>query len=217
MSDVGFLNFIRGYVSRQLENFFPATQATQLINIDAVERAISRTNYCVKRIKTTKITGFNYLNSGHYATFLYYLSHELWLLDKNHLEDATRVFLLNKALNGIDLYFEVEMPKVFLIGHTVGMVFAKANYGENCIFHQGCTIGRNEADRPNLGSGVILYPHASIIGKCNVRENTVVSPGVQIINQDTPGNCYVFIGDSGKLVFKEIHEYFSDRYFSPSE
>ena len=76
----------------------------------------------------------------------------------------------------------------------------------------GCTVGRNQGARPTLESGVILYPHASVIGACHVRENTVVSPGVQLINTDTPGNCLVFPGDRGKPVFKEIAEYYADRY-----
>lgn len=211
MPDPTYSDFIGKYVSRQLENMFPSFNESAEVDARAVATAIRRTSHCVSRIKAFVGDRFEYLNSGHYATFLYYLSHALWKDGGDNVE-ATRVFLLNKALNGIDLFYEVEMPDVFLIGHTVGMVFAKASYGDSCVFHQGCTVGRNQGARPTLESGVIMYPHASVIGACRVRENTVVSPGVQLINTDTPGNCLVFPGDRGKPVFKEISEYYVDRY-----
>ena len=202
---------IQKYVFQQLENMYPSFGEAGEPDIHAIEIAIRRTNYCVSRIRAFGGRHFDCLNSGHYATFLYYLSHALW---KNfgNAKDATRVFLLNKALNGIDLFHEVEMPDVFLIGHTVGMVFAKASYGDLCIFHQGCTVGRSKEHRPVLEAGVILYPHSAIIGACHVRENTVLSPGVQLINSDTPGNCIVFPGENGRPVFKEAAEYYADRY-----
>lgn len=203
--------FILRYVTQQLENFFPTFQSSG-INLTAVSQAIKKTNYCISKIKGNTSTSFNYLNSGNYATFLYFLSRELWVVERN-TEDATRVFLLNKALNGVDLFYEVEMPNIFLIGHTVGMVFAKAQYGEYLISHQGCTVGRDGLNRPELHAGIVLYPNSAIIGKCLVRENTVIAPGVSLINHDTPGNCYVFAGEHGKPVFKDIDEYFVDRYF----
>lgn len=211
MSDEEFTTFIQSYVSRQLQNIIPENDIRQL-NAHVVTQAILRTNYCTSKIKASGKDRFDYLNSGQYATFLYFLSRELWLFDRNSI-DATRVFLLNKALNGIDLFYEIEMPNVFLIGHTVGMVFAKATYSDYCVFHQGCTIGRNGLDRPKIEPGLVLYPNSSIIGKCMVRENTVISPGVNLVNQDTPGNCYVFMGEKGKPIFKEITEFFADRYF----
>ena len=199
------------YVTQQLQNFFPISDSIP-IKIETLNSAIVRTNRCVIEIKETKGSAFDYMNSGHYATFLYFLSRELWVSDHNTAE-ATRVFLLNKALNGIDLFYEVNMPDIFLIAHTVGMVFAKATYNDYCVFHQGCTVGRNGTDRPRIESGVVLYPNSSVIGDCLIRENSVITPGVNIIDHDTPGNCYVFMGERGKPIFKEINEYFTDRYF----
>lgn len=204
-------DFLRKYVSRQLENICPQFDASAQVDDQAMATAIRRTNYCVSRIKLFKGSQFDYLNSGHYATFLYYLSHALWTQNGDS-RNATRVFLLNKALNGIDLFYEIRMPDVFIIGHTVGMVFAKANYGNACIFHQSCTVGRKNDDRPTLEPGVILFPQSSVIGACLVRENTIIAPGVQLIDTDTPGNCIVFPGERGKVVFKSTSEYYADRY-----
>lgn len=37
-----------------------------------------------------------------------------------------------------------------------------------------------------------MYPGTAIIGRSVVRENSVISQGVSVINKETPGNCYVF-------------------------
>lgn len=200
------------FVNHQLSSLFPAFGEKSLINIQTISTALQRTHVCITKIKTAN-NGFEYLNSGHYATFLYFLSHEC-AHQNGGLNDATRIFLLNKALNGIDLFYEIQMPDVFFVAHTVGMVFAKATYGSHCVFHQGCTVGRNKEDRPILERGVVLYPHSSVIGSCLVRENTVLAPGVHLVNMDTPGNCIVFLGEKGRPVFKPIEEYYADRYLS---
>lgn len=195
----------------QLGNFFPVGIAT-IIDEKIAEVAFQRAVACVDSIKQWREAGFDWWISWQYSTYLYFLSREIWLRSDNR-ELATRIFLLNKALNAVELYYQVALPNYFFLSHTPGLVFSQATYGNYCIFHQGCTVGRNGDDRPTLESGVILYPNSSIIGRCHVRENTVITPGVQLVNQDTPGNCYVFVGEKGRPVFKEIDEYFADRYF----
>lgn len=199
---------LQSYVERQIAQIVPGFSNPITLPGPMVEAALERMESNVAR-QIGGERGFDPLVSGQYATFLYYLAHAL----REDPETATHLFLLNKALNGIDLFYDVVMPDHFLIGHTVGMVFAKASYGDFCVFHQGCTVGRILDDRPVLGDGVIVYPGAAIIGRCHVKQNTVVSAGVQVINTDTPGNCIVFAGAHGQPVFKPITEPFSARYF----
>ena len=198
-------------VERQVETLFPDFERAFALDPAHVAEALDRTDRCVSRSLNYSRAHFDHLVSGHYATFLYYLANTMFKGGAPR-NDASRLFLVNKALNGIDLFYEIEMPEVFLIGHTVGMVFAKAAYADYCIFHQGCTVGRNQLDRPVLERGVIMYPNSSIVGACHVRENTVLSLGVQLLNTDTPGNCIVFPGEHGKVVFKPTTEYYADRY-----
>src|SRR3990167_5876802 len=77
---------------------------------------------------------------------------------------GTRLFLMNKALNGIDLFYEIAMPEVFYIGHSVGIVLAKATYGNYLVLYQNSTVGRHLSRVPVLGEGVILYPNTAVIG-----------------------------------------------------
>jgi serine O-acetyltransferase len=199
---------LQAYVEQQIAHVVPGFSNAITLPLAAVEEAVERVERNV-RAQHGGERGFDPLVSGQYATFLYYLAHAL----RTDQERATHVFLLNKALNGIDLFYDVVMPDYFLIGHTVGMVFAKADYSDYCVFHQGCTVGRILADRPVLGEGVVIYPSGAIIGRCRIGPNTVVSAGVQVINTDTPGDCIVFQGENGRPVIKPIRERFYARYY----
>ncbi len=213
MDEVSYAATLARLVEHQVGSLFPDFERPYALDPQHVRAALARTNFCVSHVRGFRGAQFDHLVSGQYATFLYYLANTMWQAGA-HGPDVTRLFLLNKALNGIDLFYEIAMPPVFLIGHTVGMVFAKADYGDHCIFHQGCTVGRNGDDRPTLERGVILYPNASVVGGCHVRENTVLSLGVQLLNTDTPGDCIVFPGEHGKVVFKPITEYYAERYLT---
>lgn len=197
--------------ARQLDALIPDEPEPTALSPAAVVSALDAANAAVAPLIGRDGRLVDPYVSWEHALFLYHLSRALRVAGDTRL--ATRVFLLNKALHGIDLFHEVDMPRRFLIGHTVGMVFAKAEYGEWCIFHQGCTVGRILSDRPVLEEGIVLYANASVIGRCRVRRNTVVSAGVQLVNTDTPGNCIVFAGMDGRPIFKPTTEIFAHRYY----
>lgn len=199
------------YLYRQLTNLFPDGKNDNKAISLVIDLALERTKLSLNSIKGSG-GGFNRFISWHYSLFLYYMSRYVWK-ELGEKEVATRIFLLNKALNGIDLFYEVEMPQFFLIGHTVGSVFAKARYGNYSVFYQGCTVGRQDDERPILEDGVVMFPGSMVIGKSLVRENTVISANVTVINSETPGNCMVFQGNNGKLLFKELDSYYVDIYF----
>ncbi len=173
--------------------------------------ALQKAKKCVGRIKPWNENSIDRMISWQYATFLYFLSRQAY---KNGMvQEATKIFLLNKALNGIELFYEIEMPDVFFLSHTVGAVFSKAEYGEMCVFHQNCTVGRSNRGRPSLEKGVVMLPNSMIIGHCLVRENTVIAPGVTLVDTDTPGNCYVFHGHDGKPKIKSMNKKYYEYYF----
>jgi serine O-acetyltransferase len=203
------------YVQAQVRNIFPVDDETRLPSIDETRQALATTLRQLRRIKAYASTGFSPLVSWQYAVFLYRLARVLRSTREDG-ESATLIFLLNKALNGIDLYHEIELSDSFVLGHTVGLVFAKATYGEDCVYHQNCTIGRNGDDRPSLGTGVILFPGSAVIGRCRIGSNTVVSAGVQLINRDTPSDCVVFRDEDGRIRMRDALEQYSLRYINPA-
>jgi len=191
------------YICAQAANLIPDGRGAALqAAIEAhLDEALARLEHCVAAVRWWKAGEFNYLHSTQYCIFLYYLANTIWR-NSQDAGSCTRLFLLNKALNGIDLFYEIEMPKVFFIGHSVGIVLAKATYGDHLILYQNSTVGKNHGVAPVIGEGVVMYPNTAIIGRCEVRDRTILSQGTSVINRDTPGDCVAYPGTGGELVFK---------------
>ncbi|WP_370661692.1 hypothetical protein [Massilia aquatica] len=205
------------YTCAQLGCFFPSGDGAALRH--RLERhlpqALERLAHCIDRVRMWQSGQFNYLNSSQYCLYLYFLANTVWREEGSEeaVGAATRLFLLNKALNGIDLFYEIAMPEVFFIGHSVGIVLAKATYGNYLVLYQNSTVGKNHGVAPVLGEGVILYPNSAIIGRCRIGANTTVSQGTGVINRDTPGDCLVFAGTAGELTIKAAKRPLIDDFF----
>ena len=190
------------YTVSQINHFFPDGKDDVREPITRYcDEALSRLNHCINGVKPWAVDKFDYLHSSQYCIYLYYLSNSIWRSSKD-ARACTKLFLLNKALNAIDCFYEIEMPEIFFIGHSVGIVLAKATYSDYLVLYQNSTVGKNHGVAPVIGKGVIMYPNTAIIGRCNVRDNTVISQGTGVVNQDTPGNSIVFNGEGGKLISK---------------
>lgn len=191
------------YLERQLNHFFPDERTVRAPLDSSLDDALNRLETCINGVRIWKTGEFDYLHSSQYTIFLYYLSNTLWQRDgAQHVDICTKLFFLNKALNGIDCFYEIEMPSIFFIGHSVGIVLAKATYGNYLVLYQNSTVGKNHGIAPVLGEGVVMYPNTAIIGRCQVGDRSIISQGCSVINQNTPGDCLVFNSGQGGLVFK---------------
>lgn len=191
------------FIARQLEHFVPDGLPINLSLIrQHLPQALERLRVCINAVRLWKENEFDHLHSSQYCIFLYYLANTLWK-ETGETELPTKLFILNKALNAIDLFYEIDMPARFFIGHSAGIVLAKASYSDYLVLYQNSTVGKNHGVAPVIESGVIMYPNTAIIGRCHVRSGTVISQGVSVINQDTPGNCLVFYGVEKSLQFKQ--------------
>jgi serine O-acetyltransferase len=190
------------YITYQLERFFPDGQTGIKQSLDAcLNEALARLENCINAVKMWRPGEFDYLHSSQYAMFLYFLANTLWR-SNGEQRLCAKLFFLNKALNGIDCFFEISLPEIFFIGHSVGIVLAKATYGNYLVLYQNSTIGKNYGIAPVIGEGTIMYPNTAIIGESHIGDGSVISQGVSVINRATPGNCLVFQGEAGELVFK---------------
>ena len=195
------------YVCAQIGTFFPdGADVRGAITQDFAE-AMARVERCLNANRVWPHGRFNYLHSAQYCLFLYYLSNTIWR-NGGDTDTCTRLFLLNKALNGIDLFYEIAMPDIFILGHSTGIVLTKATYGNYLILHQNCTVGRNHDVAPVLGEGVVMYPGSYIIGRSRIGGLSTISIGTQVVNRDTQGDCMVFGAEGGELAFKpRSHRY----------
>ena len=189
------------YVAQQLHHTLP-DDFDPRPDLDAhLDEALARLQVCINAVRPWRENQFNPLHSTQYCSFLYFLAHTIWQRTRT-TDTPTRLFLLNKALNGIDLFYEIEMPTIFFIGHSVGIVFAKATYGNYLVVYQNSTVGKNHGVAPVLGEGVVMYAGTAIIGGCQVGDGTVLSQGTSLVNTNTPGHCTVYPGQGGQVVFK---------------
>jgi serine O-acetyltransferase len=199
------------YVQDQLRHFFPDDVQGTSIN-KHIDEVLGKVEHCFSAVhdryfRNKSQTFFNHLNSDQYAMFLYILSNTL----HKHEEDprlCEKVFYLNKALNGIDVFYSVELPGIFLFCHPVGTVLGRAQYADNFIVYQNCTIGSNhEVDYPIIGKQVALYKGASILGKCTIGDNCKISAHSLVMDFDLePNKIYIGTPDNHRIKECKHHD-----------
>ncbi|MCR5877522.1 hypothetical protein [Phenylobacterium sp. J367] len=202
------------YTVRQCAHVVPdgreaAFRAIADAHLDA---ALERLHRCINGCSPWRLDQFNVLQSSQHCIYLYYLANTIWKASGDTAA-PTRLFLMNKAFNGIDLFYEIAMPEVFYIGHSVGIVLAKATYGNHLVLYQNSTVGRHKDQIPVLGDRVVLYPNTAVIGRSVVESDTVVSQGTSIINRRVPAGQMAFRGPDGGLAFSPRPDDLLAEYF----
>jgi serine O-acetyltransferase len=200
---------LNSLVARQLGNLFIFDAATeQELLSGAIRSALEKCEHCFSRLENKYYSRdgeayFNPFHSGQYSIFLYYLSRAVWDSGTGTAPAtlADRIYYLNKTLNGLDLFYEVNMPDVFFLDHPVGTVIGRGTFGNGFSFGQNCTIGNNKGIYPTLGENVYLYSGGKIIGNCTIGDNVIIAANTYIKDQSVPENSIVF-GSSPELVIK---------------
>ncbi|MFL5295262.1 MAG: hypothetical protein ACJ798_02660 [Phenylobacterium sp.] len=177
-----------------------------------LDEALDRLSRCIDGCSPWRPGEFNALQSSQHTIFLYYLANSIWK-GSGDTAAPTRLFLMNKAFNGIDLFYEIAMPEVFYIGHSVGIVLAKATYGNHLVLYQGVTVGRHTDQIPVIGDRVVLYPGSAVVAGARVEDDVVVSQGVRVIGKHVPPGQMVFAGGPGELVFRPRPDDLLKEYF----
>ncbi|HOF42836.1 MAG TPA: serine acetyltransferase [Candidatus Moranbacteria bacterium] len=205
------------YVVRQLNFFFPDKhRITTSIVKGLVVATLDRVRFSFKHIRMKyyfdgKNVLFNHLNSDHYCVFLYYLSNTAYR--KRIFDVAEKVFYLNKSLHGIDVFYSVKLPDIFMVVHPVGTVLGNAHYENHLVVYQNCSIGSNlENTYPKLGENIIFYARSSIIGNCEIGANVVFAANSFVINQNISKDTVVF-GSYPSLVLKKNTKKIIKKYF----
>jgi serine O-acetyltransferase len=181
--------------------------------VDAhLDETLERLHRCINACAPWRPDEFNVLQSSQHTIYLYFLANTIWERSGD-TEAPTRLFLMNKAFNGIDLFYEIAMPEVFYIGHSLGIVLAKATYGNYLVLYQNSTVGRHKDQIPVLGERVVLYPNTAVIGRSVVEDDAVVSQGVSVVNKRVPKGSIAFAGAPGELAFRPRPDDLIGEYF----
>lgn len=187
------------YLAKQLENLFPDGEPPGPDLGAATERALLSLKTCFSHLKPKYFQGpfettFNRLNGDHWAMFLYRVSHAVHTQEGNQ-KLASKIFLLNKALHGIDAFYRVELPEVFLFAHPLGTILGNARYGNFFCAYQGVTVGSKIVDGgyvyPRFGERTVLLANASVIGDCEIGANVAFGAGASLIDGAVAANSLV--------------------------
>ena len=154
---------------------------------------------------------FDPFHGDHMASFLWFLSNTIYSRSGETLLPSALSYL-NRVSHSVDLFYNVQMPEVFLLVHPLGSVIGRATYSKGLVIYQNVTVGAIDDSYPRLGEWVILYPGSRVIGNASIGSNCVIAPGTQVVNEHVPDNTLVF-GLSPWLVMKPNRIPVSSRAF----
>lgn len=188
------------YVRGQLVHAFPdgldpdGRMAVRVVGdaLDAAEHCFTR--IAVKYFSRQGKPAFNHLNSDQYAMFLYWVSR--FAFERGDEVFAEKAYCLNKMMHGVDVLYEIQLPRVFFFSHVVGTVLGRARYSDYLSVYQGVTVGGNEGIYPVLGEYVTLLTGATVIGKSQIGSHTIISAHTMVRDHDVGENRIVVGGNS---------------------
>lgn len=196
---------LAAYIERQIECFFPDGGGVSVIRAYATV-ALERLEFCFKHInaKYFRVNGqsrFDHLNGDQYAMFLYLLANEI---SKNVGPEpiCDKLFGLNKLLHGIDCFYQIELPPVFLFSHPVGTVLGRAEYSDFLLVYQNCTVGSNHrVHYPIIGRNVALYKGSAVLGHSHIGDNCKIAADATVLDTDVPTGS-IYFGQKNNYTLK---------------
>jgi serine O-acetyltransferase len=185
------------YVCRQLNHLFDdGRQVAEHAIRDVLPTTLERLEHCFTRIQNKyffdgEAARFSHLHGDQYAMFLYLLANTAHRMGAGD-ELPAKLFLLNKTLHGIDAFYEVELPSVFLFVHPLATVLGRGRYDDYLLVYQRCGVGSNHDIYPTLGKYVSLRPGSAVLGDCVVGDNcTIAAESLVLDRQIAPGTVYI--------------------------
>jgi serine O-acetyltransferase len=197
---------LAGYITRQVNAFFPDGELARASDLlDLFPTVIERLDHCFSHVGNRyffdgETPVFSHLHADQYAMLLYLASFAVGRTPGGRAL-ATKLFLLNKVLHGIDAYFEVELPAVFLFVHPLASVLGRGTYGEFLLVYQRCGVGSNHGIYPTLGEYCTLRPGAAVLGNSRLGRNCTVATESLVLDRDIPSNS-TYIGNPRDFVIR---------------
>ena len=124
----------------------------------------------------------------------------MWERDGNGI-NAEKVYYLNRILNSVDLFYEVDLPRIWMCEHPLGSIMGRARYSDYFFFYQGCTVGGNHGSYPRIKEYVAMFSNSKILGNAQIGSYVIIGANAYVKDEDIPDNCIVF-GESPNLTIK---------------
>jgi len=191
---------LSSYVCNQINTFFPdKDKAENSLIMPYLELTLERLYFCFSKICSKYYNNngeisFNNRNSDHWATFLYFLSNTIFSEKNAYPFLCEKLFLLNKLMNGCDIYFEIKLPDIFLLVHPVGAVLGRAKYSDYLVIYQQVNIGSSSGKSPVLGEYLTLRPGSRVLGGCIIGNNCELGANSLLIDSNLDSNT-LYVGN----------------------
>lgn len=197
---------LAAYVTGQLNTLFD--DGREVNNDDVMQllpQVMSRLEHCFTKINNKFFFNgisavFNHLHSDQYAMFLYLLCNAAYKVGAP-VELSAKLFLLNKSLHGIDAFYEIELPSIFLFVHPLGTVLGRGSYSDYFLVYQRCGVGSNHDVYPTLGPYTTLRPGSSVLGKCTLGRNNTLAAEALLLDHDLLDDS-IYIGNPRDFVIR---------------
>jgi serine O-acetyltransferase len=153
----------------------------------AMPEALARLGHCFSHVDNKYFfdgqqSVFNHLHGDQYAMWLYFLSNTLYRQGGDAAVCA-KLFLLNKALHGCDIFYEVALPDIFLLVHPLGTVLGRGAYSDYFVAYQRCGVGSNHDIYPTFGPHVTLRPGAAVLGQSTIGSHCQIAAETLVLDK----------------------------------
>lgn len=193
------LDALAALAARQVNAMFPDGADVAASDLTAaVSGALARLEHCFTRINNKyffdgRQAVFDHLHGDQYAMWLYLLGNQIFR-NGGPASACKKLFLLNKALHGCDVFYEIELPSIFLLVHPLGTVLGRGQYSDYLIAYQRVSIGSNHDVYPTLGAHLTLRPGSAVLGRCTVGDHCSLAAQSLLLDRDLPANS-LYIGN----------------------
>ena len=151
------------------------------------------------------------------AISIFRIAHELYLLKVPMLPRMMTEYA--HSLTGIDIHPGATIGPYFFIDHGTGVVIGETTViGEHVKLYQGVTLGAKsfavQADgtlvkgnkrHPNIGSNVVIYAGATILGgDTYIGDNCVIGGNVWLTHSVEPGKRVLTAREQTEFVTTDI-------------
>lgn len=166
----------------------------------AMPRALERLEHCFQAIDNKYFFDgeqavFSHLHGDQYCMWLYLLANELHR-QRGPVDVCAKLFAVNKALHGCDIFYEVALPDIFLVVHPLGTVLGRARYSDYFVAYQRVGVGSNRDVYPTFGTHVTLRPGAAVLGRSHIGDRCQIATESLVLDRDVPADN-LYIGSPG--------------------
>ena len=190
----------------QANNLFPDADRARAEDLaTAVAGALARLEHCFSKVGNKYFfdgsqARFDHLHGDQYAMWLYFLANEAFRQGAP-ASLCKKLFLLNKTLHGCDIFYEVELPSVFLLVHPLGTVLGRARYSDYFVAYQRCGVGSNRDSYPSFREHETLRRGSAVLGSCRIGHYCQIAAESLIMNRDLPDHS-LYIGNPQAATIK---------------